>query len=569
MKVFLQYATILTALMCALQVQGSPLAKTVTTALDSVKSNKKKTFAPELKHFEPVPDRWRDVVPPPYELNVQGHRFDPYNQNVLKGDFPVIGQSHFFILTASSETRAEASGVPTASEVSTASVNSPNFFGKSGLGLFSQNLRLSLELYKGNTAYRPRDYEIKVTGIMNFNYANARENNVLNSNVAAGTRRYDQHFALQELLVEKHLFDVSQNYDFVSLRAGIQPFNSDFRGFLFEDTNLGARLFGSLGSNRYQYNFAYFRMLEKDTNSQLNTIFQDRSQDVFLFNLYKQDFLTLGYTAQLSFHYNHDKPSIYVDDNGVPVRSPVRGTVTRVNQTHDVKAYYVGWTGDGHWGRFNLTHAFYQAFGTDTQNLIAGIPININAQMAALELSYDKNWMRFRTSAMYASGDSNPFDSQGQGFDTIVDVPFFAGGPFSYWNTQRVALLGLNVTGRQSLVPNLRPNKFQGQANFVNPGLWLFNVGWEAEMTPKTRFILNSNYLRFANTSSVSYYVKQVIANDIGIDWGAGVQYRPFLDNNAKIVFSISGLVPLQGFKDMFDDRGTQVAAFTALILTF
>ena len=44
---------------------------------------------------------------------------------------------------------------------------------------------------------------------------------------------------------------------------GIQPFNSDFRGFIFNDTNLGARLFGNLGNNRYQYNLAFFDMLEK------------------------------------------------------------------------------------------------------------------------------------------------------------------------------------------------------------------------------------------------------------------------------------------------------------------
>src|SRR6516164_8630841 len=52
-----------------------------------------------------------------------------------------------------------------------------------------------------------------------------------------------------------------------------------FRGFIFNDTNLGARLFGNLGNNRYQYNLAFFDMLEKQTNSGLNT-FSLRDQRV-------------------------------------------------------------------------------------------------------------------------------------------------------------------------------------------------------------------------------------------------------------------------------------------------
>ena len=48
---------------------------------------------------------------------------------------------------------------------------------------------------------------------------------------------------------------------------------------------------------------------------------------------------------------------------------------------------FLGWTGDGHIGPVNLTHAFYQALGNDSFNAIAGKPVTINAQMGALELS--------------------------------------------------------------------------------------------------------------------------------------------------------------------------------------
>src|SRR4029450_9462618 len=99
------------------------------------------------------------------------------------------------------------------------------------------------------------------------NYLNARETGIVNIDVRRGTSRTDTQISLEEAFVEKKFEDVNANFDFISLRAGIQPFVSDFRGFIFSDNNLGARLFGALDNNRVQYNAAYFSMLEKDTNS--------------------------------------------------------------------------------------------------------------------------------------------------------------------------------------------------------------------------------------------------------------------------------------------------------------
>src|SRR6185503_4582399 len=77
-------------------------------------------------------------------------------------------------------------------------------------------------------------------------------------------------------------------FDSTTLRAGLQPFNSDFRGLIFNDTNLGVRLFGNFASNRYQFNVALFEMLEKDAASGLNS-FEMGDQRVFVANLYRQD----------------------------------------------------------------------------------------------------------------------------------------------------------------------------------------------------------------------------------------------------------------------------------------
>ena len=116
------------------------------------------------------------------------------------------------------------------------------------------------------------------------------------------------------------------------MRAGIQEFNTDFRGFLFVDEQPGVRFFGNLDSNRWQYNLAYFNLLEKNTNSGLNT-FAPRHQQVIIANVYRQDFLFQGYTAQFSVHYNDDEASVHYDDNGFLVRPSPIGAVVSNNRS--------------------------------------------------------------------------------------------------------------------------------------------------------------------------------------------------------------------------------------------
>ncbi len=519
-----------------------------------------------LPDFEPIRDRWRDVKPPPFELYVDGHWYDPYNQNVLKGDYPIVGQNTFLLLTASSDNVYEFSTAPTPSGVSTERPRSEPFFGDDNRTALNGILKLSLELYHGDVAFRPRDWEIRVTPVLSLNRLALQENNNVNVNVRKGPDRNDSHLGFQELSFEKHLVNVSDRYDFVSLRLGIQKFASDFRGFVFTEFNRGARLFGTAGANRWQWNLAYFDLLEKDTNSELNTVFDDREQQVFVANVYRQDCLTLGYTAQLSFHYNRDEASEHVDENGVPVRPAIFGDA----KPHEIRAYYLGWTGDGQIGRLNLSHAFYQVFGTDDRHPATSREIDIDARLAALELSVDKDWMRFRASALYASGDSDPRDDTGGGFDGIVDQPFFAGGPFSFWNQQPIRLQGVALVGKLSPFPNLRSNKFEGQANFVNPGLFIANVGYDAEVTPNVKAVANVNYLSFVDTAILTEFLNQpAIDNPIGIDSSVGVIYRPFLNNNAVVTVAASMLNPLSGFDDIYESPGALFSLLASVVLTY
>lgn len=535
--------------------------------------------------FIPVPDRWRLGLPAwdrypgqageyPY---VRGQWWDPYGQNVLKGDYPIIGQHTFFNLTAVSDTLFEGRRLPVPSDVSSARAGSAEFFGRGEQFFLNQNFILSFELFHGDTAFKPRDWEVRLTPVFNINYLNTRENGIVNIDVREGTDRTDGHVALQEASLEIHLADVSPNYDFISIRGGIQGFTSDFRGFIFSDNELGVRLFGNFGSNRNQWNIAYFSMLEKDTNSGLNTL-DSREQNVLIANFFRQDFIWPGYTAQLSVHFNNDKASTKFDENGFLVRPALVGDA----RPHELNVGYLGWAGDGHIGRLNLTHAVYLALGRDDRNPIAGRRVDIIAQMAAVELSYDADWLRFKGSFLWASGDANPTDGKARGFDSIFDNPNFAGGGFSFWNRQGIKLTqtGLNLVNRNSLLPDLRSSKEQGQANFVNPGLFLYNLGVEADLTPKLRGFLNLNYLRFAHTEPLQLVLFQPnIRKDIGIDYSIGFQYRPLLTNNIILTLGASAFAPLDGFKDIYTSncsgegcgRGSEMlfSAFAGVTLTY
>ncbi len=567
----------------------------------------------------PMPDRykvgfgftpWRryssGLSEQPYERPTP-RLWHPYYQSRLKGDVPVIGQDVFLNLIATSDTAVEFRQVPTPSNVSTARPDSAEVFGRSEQIGIQQNFGFALELFKGETAFKPAHWTIKVQPVFNVNYALVKETTTLSpdprgidggpntppfstttgpfpsfdphnpSDVAKlldgqlqrapdstqGTRYTDRtrsYFALQEYFVEYHLGDLSDNYDFFAVKAGNQGFNQDFRGFLFNDVNLGGRLFGNWDDNHWQYNLAGFDMREKDTFSGLNT-FDQRDQKVFFANVFRQDFLWKGYTAQLSFAANLDEPGTHYDRTASLVRPAPLGTV----KEHGIEAFYLGWGGDGHIGRWNVSHQFYQAFGEDSFNQVAGRGQDINARMAALEVSYDRDWLRYKASFFYASGDHDVDDTTAGGFDGIIDNPNFTGGAFSYYVHQGFNLGGTSVALKQpnSLFPNLRTSKSQGQANFVNPGIFIYSLGLDLDTTPKLKTFLNFNYLRFAETDPLQTSIFQdKIRSELGFDLSLGFQYRPLLTDNIIITAGIGVLIPGSGYRDIYRNSTQPVANF-------
>ena len=529
--------------------------------------------APYDRIFTGVRNRWADDYPAYSRYGQKGeypyvvaHWYDPFNRNKLKGDYPIFGKRTFLNVKLFSETFADVRRIPTPSNVGSENPDSQNFFGGFKQFAMSETLAFSFDLFHGDAAFRPIDWRIKFTPEVNVNYLKVDERGIVNIDVRKGTTRTDAHIALQEAFVEVKLKDLGHEYDFVSARAGIQGFNSDFRGFIFSDQEPGLRIFGNFRSNRYQYNLAYFTMLEKDTNSGLNRL-DYRNQQVWIANLYRQDFIKRGYTIQFSFHYNKDDPSLKFDENNFLVRPSPIGAVKQ----HSIRAYYYGLSGDGHLGKLNITHSFYQVLGHDKLNPLAGKRVDINAQMAAVELSLDKDWIRYRLSFFYASGDKDPRDGSARGFDAIFDHPNFAGGIFSLWNREGIRLTGTGVAlvSGDSLLPSLRSSKIQGQGSFVNPGLFLYNAGADIDITPKLRGFLNFNVVRFARTEPLELLLFQKpIHAGLGADSGVGVKYRPPLSDNIILVAGFNTFQPFRGFRDIYVGR-LLLSGFVSLRFTF
>ncbi len=339
-------------------------------------------------HFIPVEDRWRLGLPDSDRYGkghpmmddypgIKGTWWDPFNQNVLKGDYPIIGQHTFLNITGISQTLFEARQLPTPTTPFEATRNpgAAAFFGDPDSFSFIQNTSLAVDLFHGNTSFKPADWRVKFDLIYNVNNFVADELGVVSPDVRRGTSRYRDFWALEEWFVEAKLSDLSPYYDFASVRAGSQYFVSDFRGFIFNDINRGVRLFGTRHSNRDQFNVMWLDQTEKDTNSQLNRIDEDRHQNTWIANYYRQDFLYPGYNVNVSFHANHDRATMEFDRNDFLVRPDPVGVAI----PHDVRSYYFGTASNGHIERINVSSAFYYVFGRDDLNPIAGREVDVGA----------------------------------------------------------------------------------------------------------------------------------------------------------------------------------------------
>jgi len=519
-----------------------------------------------------VPDRWRLMQ----TLGFKFPWYDPYNQNVLKADLPVLKQyapDLFFNLGVVSDSLLELRRLPTpvAGQIGIAP-GANDIFGRGQQTVMVQNLVLNLGLIKGDTTFRPPDYELRFVPVFNFNRALVQEAGALRIDPSRGRRRSDNFVGIQEMFADVHLRNVSDRYDFDSLRVGIQPFTNDFRGFLFQDSPFGVRLFGNRDNNRWQYNLAAFARIEKDSNSGLNAVGKGlRKDQIYLANLYRQDWPWIGFTSQASIVHNRNQETDKAyDTNGFLVRPAFLGDL----RSHRYHVTYLGYSGDGHLGAWNLATSTYLALGHNEHDPLAHSGQKIRAGYHASELSRDFSWIRARASLVLASGDKDPYDNKSTGFDAIMENPQIAGSDTSFSIRQGLPLIGgggVALSGRNGILPSLRSSKDEGQSNFVNPGLALIGVGADMDLAPELRVFGNLSYLRFMETRVLEVLRAQAIpSKEMGTDFSVGMHWRPFYNQNVIINSSVAALRPGKALKALYGDKqGTLYSVLFNMVLSF
>lgn len=517
--------------------------------------------------FVPVPDRWRIME----SLGFKFPWYDPYNQNVWKGDKPIHGDDWFLSLLAISDTIMEPRSVPTpVGPQSSLNPGSIDIFSGPDQTIFASTLLAGIIYFKGDTVFKPPEWEYRLTLAFNYNRVDVDDVRALEIDPRGGNTRIDGFFAVQEAFIDRHLTDVSSRYDFDAIRIGIQPFSTDFRGFLFQDLQMGVRLFGNRDNNRKQYNLAWFRRVEKDTNSGLNDIEAGlRDDDTFVANYYWQDFGFLGLTSQWTLVYNRNRDTkFFFDENGFIARPASLG----LEKPREYTVYYLGYNVDGKIDWLNISGSFYYAHGENDAVFIER-ETDIRAGFAALELSRDFDWIRPRLSLLWASGDSDPFDGESNGFDAIFENPIFAGADTSYWIRQNMPYVGgggVTLANRNGILPSLRSSKELGQSNFDNPGIRLVGVGADFDLTPESRVSVNLNKYWFDDTAVLELSRNQgPIDRSLGTDLSVAWIWRPFMTQNIVVRLSGAVLDPGRGLADLYGDDDRYYSVLGNFIFTY
>jgi hypothetical protein len=490
--------------------------------------------------YRPDLDRWR-VLDDRGQRLIKPSILDPYNQNVLKGDIPIIGDNIFFVFNGvfdfilESRNNLDFKGARGTPLVGGAAFQKSNVVTKA-------EFTPSFELFQGDTVFQPKDWSIKIRpSVKSVTGDKNPAAKIKGGFDFEGKRTVD--FGIQEGFAEVKLFEVGEQFDATSVRGGIQNFNSDFLGLVYNDNAHGVRFFSELVQNTYQINVGYFDRFFKDPFAALNTD-KRRKHQVAAVNFIWNDVVP-GFALSPSFQFGHDEIS-----------------------SHDLRAYYIGLASNGHIGRLVLNPAFYYAFGRTSDNTIDGKVQDISAFMVFVGLAYPVDYFNPRFAFVYASGDRRPRSGTATGFDSINDNINFGGGQNSYFFGEKIQLGNTTLLRGNSLYPSLRGGNATPQ--FENPGSIIVNLGLDVSLTPHTILEANYNFVSFANTAVLeARQGVSDISRALGYELNLGLTHRPLLNENIILNFGGAVMFPGQGIKDLFRSDSTVYKVLARMILTY
>ena len=489
--------------------------------------------------FFPVPDRWRMGFPD-WNRYTKGSPLNPYQQNVLKGDYPIsVGGNTFLQMTAVSDTNEQARRKiiavkdPTKTKLQTDTQHRERLF-------------LTTDYFEDDNTFTPSPWLIRLTQVVEYR----------DQSDAVG---YHDDYAFVEAFVDYRIAFLSDYGDQINGRVGRQGFNADFRGFLFNDVQNMARVFGTWNENKWQYNLIAMEAMEADPVTQFLSFYKTRSQEMIGGNVFRNDIPWLGFNLMAG--------SFFVHDLGT-------GVLNATSAQHEVNVEYLELAAQGVIGGFGVSGAFIQALGRDEMNPIAQRAVDVNAQFAALEVTRPTDWYTPRVSIMYESGAKNPRGGTATGFDAVSDNPNFAGNNFSYLGREQEQGRGIQIKNFNSFTPNLR-NRFFDAENFVNPGLLALTAGFDTTLTTQVNAFFNYNYFQFVQPAAIEAAIAEKgggnlsIAKDLGQDITLGVNYRPLIVNNVTCNIGTTGFFQGKGFQAISGNNAVLFTHFANLVLVY
>jgi hypothetical protein len=484
--------------------------------------------------LEPSVNRWRLLEPMGIGEKPRSPLYDPYAPNVAKGDIPIFGDKIFFSLTGVIDNFLDFKrnlDFHSAGRFRNVPYHEHNILGQITAVAF-------LEIFSGDTVFTPKDWSLRVAPIMRFRCG---DNNATDHGCG-------EYITLQEAFFEAKLFEIGQTFDATSARFGIQGFNSDFFGLIYNDVQPGVRIFGELERNRFKYNIAAFDRLNKEKLAALNEIDKRRNHQVAVLSLQWDDFIFPGFNVLPNFVFSHDEAPAVVTSG-------------------DLNAFYIGFATNGHIDRFTINSAFYYVTGRTARNTPTREAIDISAAMAFVQAAYPINWLNPRLALAYATGDPDPTDRKAKGFDSVFDNTAFGGGQFSYLFGEKIQLGATTVLRGNSVFPSLRGANATSQ--YVNPGAFVLNPGLDMTLTPKLAAEVNYNYVRFDQTESLQAVAGRNVSAQVGHEINGGITWKPLLNEQLLVFAGGAFFLPGQGIKDVFGNDDPVYKAIVRLVLTF
>ena len=234
----------------------------------------------------------------------------------------------------------------------------------------------ALSLIKGSTAFKPPEIEYRLTLAFNVNYAQVPERRSCRSSPAKPPHRIDAFVGVQEAFVDYHLRNVSDRYDFDSIRVGIQPFPARFPRLPVPGQPAGRAPVRRPRQQPLPVQSGRLPAAREGHQLAASTTSARRCATTMIVRGQPLPPGPAGprpHLAGRALIYNA-QPRGAARSTSTTTASRSRPALIGDLRARDYDVVYLGYNADGHIGRLNLTASAYGAFGQDRNSIFTNQP---------------------------------------------------------------------------------------------------------------------------------------------------------------------------------------------------